>query len=658
LLDSSFFGGSLVRPYVWNVAAAERSCEVTAHEVAGRIQKASIAPAYSCLSGCLCEKTLAVREEALLLSRDGSPLESGNLAKALHFFGVPWRAVTLAEFLNYNNVNHKRSPRIRVFCSSETFLGLAAELRRARLPHWQEHIHSVFVYAGDDPAVLRNLVRILSGEDVGVVSKLNRGAADFVVSDELNDFCGVMAGLRVAASKEAVQASLLLNTRKKDVLNVISTDQGAAFLKLEYNKVPVFLSTSKSIIDIDAKLTTQNFDVRDHFLSTVPVVLYIKWAFGGTCWSAPETNACLVIDDPVLKSTHGFVNFQELLSLMKRHNFSTNIAFIPWNWRRSTPEVVRLFRENPENYSISVHGCDHTRAEFGSLDRQRLYWKAQQALERMNRHESITGIRHDRVMVFPQGIFSEAAMSALKHTDLIAAVNNDVVCAGSHPCAITFSDVWDIAVMRYSNFPLFTRRYPWEGIENFAFDALLGKPVIIIIHHDYCSDHCKRLVDFVDRLNALKCRLTWRSLGEVVRRSCRQRKLSPGVMEVEMYATQLQLENQSRQRKRYLIRRRESEPPSIKEIRANSRNVPWSLTEGRVAVEIELNPGENTTISMGFRDLAGNGRHADTLSYRTKTMLRRYLCEVRDNYIVKSKLRLSGLFGHTSKPPEFLISGR
>jgi hypothetical protein len=442
------------------------------------------------------------------------------------------------------------------------------------------------------------------------------------------------------------------------VHKIISSAQGTAFLKLEHNKVPVFLSTFRSIIDIDAKLTTQNFDIRDRFLSTVPVVLYIKWAFPENCWSDPETNACLMIDDPVLKSTHGFVNFQDLLSLMKRHKFSTNIAFIPWNWRRSSPEVVRLFRENPESYSISVHGCDHTRAEFGSADRQRLYWKAQQALERMNRHESITGIRHDRVMVFPQGIFSEAAMSALKHTDLIAAVNNDVICAGHHPRPVTISDVWDTAVMRYSNFPIFTRRYPWEGVENFAFDALLGKPLIIIIHHDYCSDHCKRLVDFVDRLNALKCRLTWGSLGEVVRRSCRQRELSPGVMEVEMYATQLRLDNESRQRKRYLIRRRESEPSSIKEVRAGSRNVPWSPTDGRVAVEIELNPGENTTISMGFRDLAGNGRHADTLSYRTKTMLRRYLCEVRDNYIVKSKLRLAALFGHILKLPRFLISDR
>jgi hypothetical protein len=113
-------------------------------------------------------------------------------------------------------------------------------------------------------------------------------------------------------------------------------------------------------------------------------------------------------------------------------------------------------------------------------------------------------------------------------------------------------------------------------------------------------------------------------------------------MEVEMYGTQLQLENQSRQRKRYLVRRRESEPSSIKEIRAGSRKIPWNPGVGKVVFEIELNPEENTMISMRFRDLAGNGRHGDTPSYRTKTMLRRYLCEVRDNYITPARFWLAG----------------
>jgi hypothetical protein len=585
---------------------------------------------------------------AILLGDIESSLEHKRISSLLSFFGVPWRNLSMSDLFARTAANYIATPDSRIFCSAEVLLQLAKELRRDpdRMHCSWQHIHSAFVYTGDDPAVLRNLVRILTGGDTIVIGESTRGMKDFVVSDEFDEFCGVTAGVRVAASKTDIKASLLLHTSKTGGLNIISSDQGAAFLKLEYNKVPVFLSTSRSIIDIGSELTTQNFDVREHFLSTVPVVLYIKWAFAGACWSAPETNACLVIDDPVLKSTHGFVNFHELLSLMKRHNFSTNVAFIPWNWRRSAPEVARLFRENPENYSLSVHGCDHTRAEFGSSDRQRLYWKAQQALERMNRHTSITGIRHDRVMVFPQGIFSEAAMSALKRTDLIAAVNNDIISADPHPRVITVSDVWDIAVMGYS-FPLFIRRYPWEGIENFAFDTLLGKPVIIIIHHDYCSDHCRRLVDFVDRLNALNCPPTWRNLGEVVRRSYRQRNISSTEVEVEMYGTELRIENFSEQPKRFLVKRREREPSAIREICDGFDPIAWNSVNGQINFDIELSPGQSKMVGIRFHELAGNGCNGDNLPYRFRAMLRRYLCEVRDNYITTARLRLAGLFQTT-----------
>jgi hypothetical protein len=600
-------------------------------------------------NGCLNESsleadaTLSVKlNRAVLLSDTGGSLPYHRIGKLLSFFGVSWRTLTVSQFVADAAAKLVAPDKCKIFSSAETFSRLieASDHRPESMPHWHQDIHSAFVFADGDPQVLEKLVRLLAGDERAEVRHIHLRGEEFVVAND-SGFCGVMANLRIPASRANDNACLVSNIDNTDALSLISSVSGSMFLKLQYGHVPVFVSTSAEIIDIDAELTTQNFDVREHFLSTVPVVLYIKWAFAETCWSAPETNACLVIDDPVLKSTHGFVNFQELLSLMKRHNFSTNIAFIPWNWRRSTPKVVRLLRENPQNYSVSVHGCDHTRAEFGSLDRQRLYWKAQQALERMNRHESITGIRHDRVMVFPQGIFSEAAMSALKHTDLIAAVNSDVICAEPHPRAITVSDVWDIAVMRYSNFPIFTRRYPWEGVENFAFDALLGKPVLILIHHDYCSDHCARLVSFIERLNALKCRLTWRSLGDVVRRSYRERELSPDVMEVEMYGSELRVENRSEQPKRFLIRRRDADPSAIKEIRAESRQIVWESSESHVDFEIELNPGENTVIKIGFHGLNGSERSKEALSYKAKTMLRRYLCEVRDNYITTTKSRLA-----------------
>ena len=266
---------------------------------------------------------------------------------------------------------------------------------------------------------------------------------------------------------------------------IISSDRGPVFLKREYEGVPAFLSSGARIINIEDDLPDGIFDVRHHVLEAIPPVLYLKWAFAATCWSAPERSGCLVIDDPLLRPTYGFVDYRELLALMQRYKFSTNIAFIPWNWRRSDSGIIRLFRENPEYYSISVHGCAHTRAEFGSEDSEHLYAKTRQALERMDQHEAATGLAHDRVMVFPQGVFSEAAMRILTRTDLIAALSNETVSYDRNPRPITVADVWDIAIMAYDNFALFTRRYPWSGVENFAFDSLLGKPVIVVIHHGF-----------------------------------------------------------------------------------------------------------------------------------------------------------------------------
>jgi hypothetical protein len=591
-----------------------------------------------------------VSEPALLLTTDNSKRQSYRVARVLEFFGISSHTLAARDFAAPEDAKHSHREKVRVLSSAEAFLQvIGAWERNPDFDHmWPRFAHSIFIYLSEDADVNRKLVRVLSPGRRGDVCELRDGAVDFAVSDRMTDFCGIFSGIRTTATRTS-NADLALNTAGSNVNNIISAPGGAIFLKLDYKGVPTFVSGSREIINIDAELVSQNFDVRQHFASAVPLVLYIKWAFAESCWTSPEVDACLVIDDPVLKPRHGFIDFEKLLLLMKQYKFSTNVAFIPWNWRRSSPKVVGLFKNNPEYYSLSVHGCDHVRAEFGGSDRQRLYYKAQQAIARIKRHESNTGIRHDRVMVFPQGIFSETAIEAIKRTDLIAAVNNDILLKEPNQRSITLSDMWDVAVMNYSAFAIFTRRYPWEGVENFAFDALLGKPAIIVIHHDYCSDHCSRLINFIERLNALEHPPTWRSLGEVVRRSCRQRELSSGEVETEMYAAELRVENRSTQSKRFLIRRRESAPSAIREISNGPGPIAWNSGNGHINFEIELSSGESKIVSIRFHELAGNGCNEecneDNLPYRFKAMLRRYLCEIRDNYVTTTKLRLSTLWG-------------
>src|SRR5262249_26740144 len=150
------------------------------------------------------------------------------------------------------------------------------------------------------------------------------------------------------------------------------------------------------------------------------------------------------------------------------------------------------------------------------------------------------------------------------------------------PRTITISDYWDVALMTYSDFPIFTRRYPWQGIENFAFDILLGKPCIICVHHNDCHDDCRHVVEFIERLNRLNVHLVWRSLGDVIRRAFRQREPSLGFVDVEMYGSEIRIENASTVRKVFHIHKRESAATTIREIRAGGQLMKWTAKDTQI----------------------------------------------------------------------------
>jgi len=243
-------------------------------------------------------------------------------------------------------------------------------------------------------------------------------------------------------------------------------------------------------------------------------------------------------------------------------------------------------------------------------------------------------------MVFPQGVFSAEAIPELKRANFNAVVNTEVHSNPPGERKLRISDVWDVAVMTYGDFPIYTRRYPAQGVENLAFDLLLGKPSLVVIHHDFCSDGCACLVQFINQLNALKVHLTWRSLGDVVKRSYRQKELSPSSVEIEMYGNELLIENDSDRAKRYFVSRRERESHTIESLHAVSGEVRWDSAGDCIRCEVNLGPGESTLLTLRFKPAEHPVQSSQSLGYATKTMLRRYLSEARDNYLAPAKARM------------------
>ena len=120
--------------------------------------------------------------------------------------------------------------------------------------------------------------------------------------------------------------------------------------------------------------------------------------------------------------------------------------------------------------------------------------------------------------------------------------------------------------MKYGCFPIFTRRYAHHGLENFAFDLLLGKPCLIVSHHDFFKDNCAELIELIEKLQSLNCCLRWRPLGEVIRRACRRRVIGVGAEEVEMYGNELLIHNPLDQAINVHVRKRETAADLVAEV--------------------------------------------------------------------------------------------
>lgn len=201
--------------------------------------------------------------------------------------------------------------------------------------------------------------------------------------------------------------------------------------------------------------------------------------------------ATIIIDDPLLRENYGFLNYKRLLDLMDKHNFHTTIAFIPWNYNRTDKRIATLFKSRPDRFSLCVHGCDHTAGEFGSTDMHYLDNKIKLATARMIEHEKRTGIPFDKIMVFPQGVFSNEVLEILKENGYLAAVNTELPINGKIN----------------SDFPFF-RRYKPENITN-------QDPAFIVLHHEYFKNKgYETLSSFVDGLNTRGAK--WDSLGNVI----------------------------------------------------------------------------------------------------------------------------------------------
>jgi hypothetical protein len=480
------------------------------------------------------------------------------------------------------------------------------------------------------------LVQALSGGRLQSIEGVN-GESPYTCSKDAREFCGSFAGLtfgRADSTNDHVFTSAATDCGIEP--QILIDDKPFVVLIRERGMAAVFVA-GEELADLD--MAAGDTPLTEYFSRFVPYAMALRYLAGDKCWRPIQALAAVVIDDPLLRTKYGFLNFRSLLSMAEKHNFHAAIGFIPHNFRRNTRRVVRLFLENPERLSICFHGNDHTQGEFASLDSRFLNLLLSVATKRMALHQKRTGLACDPVMVFPQGKFSTEAMRALQAHNFYAAVNTTPHPAHD-PTSLTLRELAQPAVLRYGGFPLFLRK-PVDKIrpEDIAFNVFFGRPVLIVEHHqDF--EHEERLIALVEQINSTVPEMQWSSLATVTRQSMLRRTTPDGRQEIRAYAGTVTIAGDADTERSCSIEWGgwfDSE--TLAGVVAAGRPCKFERTGDFIRVRPELAAGQSMMLSLVHAASHPSSRTLD-MRWKTKAFVRRRLSEFRDNYLYKHRKML------------------
>jgi hypothetical protein len=576
-----------------------------------------------------CPKALLLRGEAL------SP-EDEKLAALLEVLGVSWQVVRANDISVCRDWNAPNAgERFCVLSPASCLAALLGPHAKAgsELPGWMMKAESVYVYGFMEDSDSQALLHFLTGDACAKVRRVTAEQCFVSVTGDFPDMCGPMSGIQFQARASHKQSLFELCPQSDSFQSIVNTSDGHLFAAIQHGGAQLFLNASVNVIDV-AALCTKYFDVRENFFDTAPIVMYAKWAFGPV--DVAEISACLIVDDPPLKPRYGFLKYQDALRLMDEHNFATTVAFIPWNWHRTDARTVRLFHDHPNRLSVCIHGCDHTAKEFAERSGAILNKRINVANNRMRLFGRRTQLRHDDIMLFPQGAFSAGAARALKLNGFVAAANTEVVPVHKDENKTSIGDLLGLAIMKYASFPLFTRRYLAHGVENFAFDGLLGKPCLIAAHHDDFAGDARILLQVIAKLNSLNWNIRWRSLGNAIAHSFSIRRDAEGDQCVEMCGTGLTYRNLHASSQPTIFVKEETDFDCVKAVTVNGQPVDYLHQRGHLRLESTIPANESVDLRIIYSGEQSMPVCEDGLNYRAKAVLRRYLSEFRDNYLSRN----------------------
>ncbi len=503
-----------------------------------------------------------------------------------------------------------------------------------------KRVSFLFIY-GLHPGESSNIVLpLITKNAIRSVSRFNTSKYEYVVSQNLREITGKLSGITFGPINNAIdfKFNVANKHKEKNIKKIISIDKKGVFVFHKEKNCKMFLVANSKIINIDTYLEKTD-NLKNYFSQFAPIMMFLRYVFKKECWHNDNLYANFIIDDALLKKNYGFLNYKKLLKSMYEHNFTTTIAFIPWNYKRTNKKIAKMFCDENDKLGICIHGCDHTQNEFGSSKIDELDFMLKLSTERMNTHKKKNSIDYEKIIVFPRGNFSIPAMRMLKQNNYLAAVNSVAYPVDSNRLKI--SDFLDIAIQSHENFPLFIRKYPSNKIADFAIDAFLGKPLFIVEHHDYFKNGYKKNGTFIQKINSISKQIKWKGLCDILQTIYMERNGNSDEVYCKIYSNKVFIGNKYDVKKNYIFQKKETRNVPIKNVLVNGKQIQYSINNELFKITLEMEPKEIARIDILYEDIEIAEKYKKSPLGNIKIMSRRHLSEIRDIFITKNDFLLN-----------------
>lgn len=450
---------------------------------------------------------------------------------------------------------------------------------------------------------------------------------------------GQLSGLKIPFKNQKVSGFNLKDNSLKSIINLISKDnkQYPFLVNLSTPTNEIFFQSYVQPSPLNGE-PIWRMNLR-RFLEIAGFMMLAKNYCNDKCWYTENVYANLTIDDPWLVEPYGLLNYKKLLEEMNQANYHTTIGFVPWNFdQNNEKQVIDLFKQNPQRYSLSVHGNNHDHREFYKYKIEKDDpWIAKplevqkknirQAISRMEQFKTKMGLNYDPVFIFPHEIAPEQTLGLLKKYNFIATFNGgNIPLESKDPVDPLF--YFRAASLDFANFPSVNRYDVSEyGELQIALNLFLGNPVLFFEHIILFAEGMDSFNKTAAIVNRLQPNIKWASLGEIAQHLYVQRKIKEDTFQIQMLSSNIQLENKQAIPITYQLKKVETSTPQS--VKSNGQSLKYIHQNNELLMTLILPPQSSATLEIIYpNDL--NVKTEDVSKPHFKINFLRWISDFRD----------------------------